>query len=170
MKRSKKENTYSLLNNNKATLIIPLSEQEINISFDNKNVNIEKQLISNSAIIVKNKQYAIISGILFTLVIVSIILLAQKLSLTNTGKSKYDRLIINIKNKPDISGYNVIEVEKFEELIDVRDNVSQPINYYIITPHQKCEFFVINDINIYVYVIKASDFNGETLNEKDSTK
>ncbi len=179
--RSKKENTYSLLNNNKATLIIPLSEQEINISFDNKNVNIEKQLISNSAIIVKNKQYAIISGILFTLVIVSIILLAQKLSLTNTGKSKYDRyvnrllrgydrLIINIKNKPDISGYNVIEVEKFEELIDVRDNVSQPINYYIITPHQKCEFFVINDINIYVYVIKASDFNGETLNEKDSTK
>ena len=179
--RSKKENTYSLLNNNKATLIIPLSEQEINISFDNKNVNIEKQLISNSAIIVKNKQYAIISGILFTLVIVSIILLAQKLSLTNTGKSKYDRyvnrllrgydrLIINIKNKPDISGYNVIEVEKFEELIDVRENVSQPINYYIITPHQKCEFFVINDINIYVYVIKASDFNGETLNEKDSTK
>ena len=103
----------------------------------------------------------------------------NKLSLTSTDKSKYDkyvnrllrgydRLIINIKNKPNTNKYNVIEVDRFEELIDVRDNTSQPINYYVITPHQKCEFFVINKDNLYIYVIKASDFDGESGNGKES--
>lgn len=181
IENSMPNNLFNLSNANKITLTIPLSEQEVNITFDNKNINVEKQLISNPTFIVKNKNYAIISGVLLVLVIVSIILLTQKVSLTSADTSKYDkyvrrllrgydRLIINIKNKPDTDKYNVIEVERFEELVDVRDNVSQPINYHIITPHQKCEFFVINDDNIYEYVIKASDFNGESVNEKESTK
>ena len=177
--KSKPNNIYDLSNTNKVTLIIPLSEQEVNITFDNKNVNVEKQLISNPKFIIKNNTLAKISAILLAFVFVSIISLMNKLSLTSTDKSKYDkyvnrllrgydRLIINIKNKPNTNKYNVIEVDRFEELIDVRDNTSQPINYYVITPHQKCEFFVINKDNLYIYVIKASDFDGESGNGKES--
>lgn len=177
--KSKPNNIYDLSNTNKVTLVIPLSEQEVNISFDNKNINVEKQLISNSVFIVKDTKLAIVSGLIAILLLISIISLMKKLSLTSSETSKYDkyvnrllrgydRLIINIKNKPNSEDYNIIKVERFEELIDVRDNTSQPINYFVITPHQKCEFFVINKNNLYTYVIKASDFDGDSNNGKES--
>lgn len=177
--KSKPNNIYDLSNTNKVTLVIPLSEREVNISFDNKNVNVEKQLISNPAFIVKDTKLAIVSGVLAVLLFISIISLMKKLSLTSSETSKYDkyvnrllrgydRLIINIKNKPNSEEYNIIKVERFEELIDVRDNTSQPINYFVVTPHQKCEFFVINKNNLYTYVVKASDFDGDSNNGKES--
>lgn len=177
--KSKPNNIYDLSNTNKVTLVIPLSEREVNISFDNKNINVEKQLISNPAFIVKDTKLAIVSGVLAVLLFISIISLMKKLSLTSSETSKYDkyvnrllrgydRLIINIKNKPNSEEYNIIKVERFEELIDVRDNTSQPINYFVVTPHQKCEFFVINKNNLYTYVVKASDFDGDSNNGKES--
>lgn len=177
--KSKPNNIYDLSNTNKVTLVIPLSEQEVNISFDNKNINVEKQLISNPAFIIKDTKLAIASGVLAVLLFISIISLMKKLSLTSNETSKYDkyvnrllrgydRLIINIKNKPNSEEYNIIKVERFEELIDVRDNTSQPINYFVVTPHQKCEFFVINKNNLYTYVVKASDFDGDSNNGKES--
>ena len=177
--KSKPNNIYNLSNTNKVTLIIPLSEQEVNISFDNKNVNIEKQLISNPAFIVKDTKLAIVSGVLAILALAALVGLMKKLSLISPETSKYDkyvnrilrgydRLIISIKNKPNVEEYNIIKVERFEELIDVRDNTSQPINYFVVTPHQKCEFFVINKNNLYTYVVKASEFEKDSNNEKES--
>ena len=46
-------------------------------------------------------------------------------------------------------------------LIDVRDNVNEPINYYIVTPHQKCEFFVVNKDSLYLYIVKNADLENE---------
>ena len=60
--------------------------------------------------------------------------------------------------------YNVIKVDNFQELVDVRDNTKEPINYCVITEHQKCEFFVINDNNLYFYIVKAVDFDEEKNN------
>ena len=178
---SKESNLYDLSSANKATLIIPLSQQEVNISFDNKNVNVEKQLMSNARIILKDKNDALICIGLFILLVIFTIRLIKKLSLMSNDKSKYDkyvdrllrgydRLIINIKSTPNFDEYNVIKVEQFEELVDARDNTNQPINYYIVTPHQKCEFFVINKNNLYLYVVKAIDFDGENINGKESSK
>ncbi len=178
---SKESNLYDLSSANKVTLIIPLSQQEVNISFDNKNVNVEKQLMSNARIILKDKNDALICIGLFILLVIFTIRLIKKLSLMSNDKSKYDkyvdrllrgydRLIINIKSTPNFDEYNVIKVEQFEELVDARDNTNQPINYYIVTPHQKCEFFVINKNNLYLYVVKAIDFDGENINGKESSK
>ena len=41
---NKKDNSYDFSNNNRVTLVIPLSQQEVNITFDNKNIDVENQV------------------------------------------------------------------------------------------------------------------------------
>ena len=176
--KNKDSNEYKLDNNSKMTMIIPLSQQEVNISFKDKNLNTNKQIISNPKLIVKDGLYANLAFITFIVFILSKIPLLHTLLLPKTGKSKYDkyvdkllraydRFIISIKTSPKFEDYNVIKVERFQELIDVRDNTNQPINYLVVTEHQKCEFFVINKDNLYLYVVKEADFNGDNENEKE---
>ena len=68
----------------------------------------------------------------------------------------YDRLIVESKTIIDFSNYEIIKVNKFEELLDVRDNIKMPINYYVVTPHQKAYFYIVST-NIYLYTVKEVD-------------
>lgn len=175
--KNAKDNYYELNNKSKAILTIPLSQQEINITLNNQNIDENKQLVSNSKFIVKNTGYLVISIILMIFMIVLMIYIIKKIVLLTNNKSKYDiyiekilrgydRIIVNIKTIPNFENYNIIKVESFQEIIDVRDNFKCPINYYVITPHQKCEFFVINNNDLYIYVVKAIDLDGENKNEE----
>ncbi len=169
--KNKNSNSYKLSNSDKVTLTIPLSEQEVNITFDNKNINNEKQIVNYPKFIVKDIGYAILSGALLLLIITFLMSLARHLSFVGGKKRSkydkyisrllrgYDRIIINVKTAPKKEDYNVIVVDRFQELIDLRDNTNQPINYYIVASHQKSEFFVINKNNLYLYTVKASDLD-----------
>ena len=174
--KSMKDNSYTLNNSSKATLTVPLSQQEINVTLNNQNVDENKQIVNNSKVIVKNSYYLIIAIIVIVFIIILTIHLITKISILLSNKSKYDiliekilrgydRIIVNIKTIPNFEGYNFIKVESFQELVDVRDNFKCPINYYVITPHQKSEFFVTNNNDVYVYIVKAVDLDGEN-NEK----
>ena len=69
---------------------------------------------------------------------------------------EYDRLIVESYTIVDFSNYEIIKVNRFEELLDVRDNLKVPINYYVVTPHQKAYFYIVST-NIYLYTVKAVD-------------
>ena len=72
---------------------------------------------------------------------------------------EYDRFIINTKTGPIISkGDKVIEVDDFQELLDVRDNLKVPINYYNIVNHHKALFYLNKENLIYLYYVKANKF------------
>lgn len=167
---SRKENTYLLKNQSKALVSIPLSQQEINVTLNNQNIDEDKQLVSDSKFIVKNSGYVFISVLLFLFAFLSVIEIIKKLLVLANKRNPYDiyinrilrgydRIIVNIKTAPNFEKYNVIKVESFEELIDVRDNYKAPINYYVITEHIKSEFFVINNEDLYLYVVKAIDLD-----------
>ena len=170
--KNKKDNLYELSNSNKASLTIPLSEQEVNINLDNKEINNNKEILNNAKFIVKNKTTAVISIIFLILLIIHIIHIINKYIFDiNTKLSKYDRyinrilrgydrIIVNTKTPPQLENYNVIKVESFKELVDVRDNTNEPIHYFVITNHQKCEFFLINNDNLYLYIVKEIDIDG----------
>ncbi len=68
----------------------------------------------------------------------------------------YDRLIVESRNTIKFDDYQTIKVNSFEELLDVRDNLKLPINYYVITPHQKACFYIIST-NIYMFTVKEVD-------------
>lgn len=170
--KNKNTNEYQLTNENKTVLTIPLSEQEINISLDNKNVNDEKQIVKKSEFKISNPTYLIISGVIALLIIIELIRLIKKILLLQKKVNKYDkyinkilrgydRVIVNVKTAPNLDNYNVIKVESFEELIDVRDNIKEPIKYLVIQEHQKSEFFITNHIDLYLYVVKEVDLDGE---------
>lgn len=167
---SKETNDYYLNNQTKTILSIPLSEQEINIGLEEKIVNDSKQIMSDAKFIFYDIRFLIIDVILLISFIISLIKLFKKISSVFSKKSNYDkyvnrllrgydRLIVNVRTAPNLEDYNIVKVESFEELIDIRDNIKEPIRYFVITEHQKCEFFITNHNDLYLYIIKSVDLD-----------
>ena len=164
-----KDENLDLKNVSEMSLTIPLSEREININMDYKDVNKNSMVVSNSGIIINSHLY-IVFGI--ALLILSIFFMSK---LVTGGKGKttkydkyikkilkeYDRLIVNTTTPPDKKGKKVIDVNSFNELLDVRDNLKLPIKYYVVTEHEECKFYINHEEEIYLYVVLAKEKNQE---------
>lgn len=68
--------------------------------------------------------------------------------ITNT----YDSIIVNVEELPDMTDYNMIKVESFEELIDAHSEVRMPINYYQTKDYSI--FLLFNDNTAWKYVLE----------------
>ena len=67
-------------------------------------------------------------------------------------------MIVETETAPVINdNINVIKVGKFQELLDVRDNLKLPIKYYVVNKHQKCYFFISHEEELYLLTIKEVD-------------
>ena len=163
-------NAYELNEENVTILTIPLSEQEINIGLDEQIVNNDKKIVTESKFKIGENKYLLTDLVLFIAIIVlgiqlfkSLFKISDKVSdydkYVNRILRGYDRLIVNVKTSPNLNDYNIVKVESFEELVDLRDNVKEPIRYHVITKHQKCEFFITNHNDLYLYVVKAIDLD-----------
>ena len=60
--------------------------------------------------------------------------------------------IVNIKDLPDMDGYDVIKVESFEELIDAHSEIRKPINFYQTDDYSA--FLLLSDNIIWQYVLR----------------
>ena len=172
--KSKENNSYELNNQNKTSLKIPLSLQEINIGLEEKTINNQKQTSTESEFVITNSTYVIVDCVLLLFILVLIIILIRKVLLIRKKTNSYDRyvnrilrgydrLIVNVKTAPILDNYNIIKVEKFEDLLDVRDNIKEPIKYFVITDHHKGEFFITNHNDLYLYVVKEIDLNNKKI-------
>lgn len=169
-KKGSETNKFKLSSKDSAmSLTIPLSERAINIQMDYKAINQNIELYSNPTLVLSNYKDAAISFVLLIIAIISTIPLVKLLKNYRPKKSaydkhinkilnEYDRLIVTTTTAPKIDSANVIKVETFEELLDVRDNLSLPIKYYEIAKHQKCNFYINHGEEIYLLILKAIDF------------
>ncbi|MBQ6494736.1 MAG: hypothetical protein IJI49_01895 [Bacilli bacterium] len=164
-----KNNTNALMTNKISTEVIniPLSERSINIKMDYIDINTNSSIITERDVTVNN---TISIGASIILLIISIYFILKFIRLLEKNIVKqnkfdkyvkkvlrtYDRLIVESKTIIDFSNYEIIKVNKFEELLDVRDNLKLPINYYVVTPHQKAYFYIVST-NIYLYTVKEVD-------------
>ena len=166
--KSNKSSSFDIDNNSTMSLTIPLSEKAINIKMDYKAVNKDSQVFSNSGIAIDNYLYIFISVILMVLAILFVVLLVKFLlnhKVTKTAYDKYinkllkeyDRLIVETTTAPNTKDSEIININSFNELLDVRDNLNLPIKYYIIAKHQKCNFYITHGKELYLLVIKAVD-------------
>lgn len=80
--------------------------------------------------------------------------------------NNYDSIIVNVKEKPMISGFKIIPVSEFSELLDVYNEVRMPINYYQDIENSVSIFVIINDSIAWVYKLKKYDIIGGNNNEK----
>lgn len=169
-KKGDENNKFELKDDNSTmSLTIPLSEKAINIQMDYKAINKNAELYSAPSPVLTNYTDALISVALVGVATIFVIPLIKLLKNFRTKKSaydkyidkilnEYDRLIVETTTAPKNDVDNVIKVESFEELLDVRDNLSLPIKYYIINKHQKCNFYINHDKELYLLALKAVDF------------
>jgi len=158
---------YKLNEENKVMLKIPLSEKaiEININADNNDIT---KLIIPVGKVVLNQKYLIVEIILFIMSVIFFLIFMKHLAkkfkkvtyydkYVNKLLKEYDRLIVETQTNIDMSKYNIIQINKFTELLDVRDNLKAPILYFNIVKHEKGIFYIKNDNVIYLLTIKNID-------------
>lgn len=161
-------NVFSLDNNSLMSLTIPLSQKAINISMDYKEINRTNKLVREEDVVL-NDYIRLGIGILSLLVglyfLIKYIGLLFKLRVkkskfdkyVNRILNEYDRLIVETSTPPIFKGKDVIDIHKFQELLDVRDNLRLPIKYYVVEKHKKCNFYINHDDEIYIHTIKFDD-------------
>lgn len=151
---------------------IPLSQKAIEIKFNTQEVNksIDKYITSKNIVI--NGYLIFIVGItfLFTSLIFLffIFMIIKKYAKTiskydkfiNKILKEYDRLIVETATFPDEKEYNVLIINSFNELVDVRDNLRSPIMFYNIKDHKMSKFYILNNNNLYLYIVNSKDIDG----------
>ena len=151
---------------------IPLSQKAIEIKFNTQEVNksIDKYITSKNIVI--NGYLIFIVGItfLFTSLIFLffIFMIIKKYAKTiskydkfiNKILKEYDRLIVETTTFPDEKEYNVLIINSFNELVDVRDNLRSPIMFYNVKDHKMSKFYILNNNNLYLYIVNSNDING----------
>lgn len=150
---------------------IPLSQKAIEIKFNTQNINnsIDKSISSKSLII--NGYFKFIIGV-FLLLFSFVFLVVIVMIINNYGKKvskynkfinkilrEYDRLIVETSTIPNYEDYNVLIINSFNELVDVRDNLRSPIMYCDVLSEKESLFYIINGNNLYLYTVNEININ-----------
>ena len=157
---------------------IPLSQKAIEIKFNTQEINksIEKYIASKSIVIDGYLKFIVgIILLLLSLIFLSFILAIIKKYTKTISKydkfinkilKEYDRLIVETATFPNEKEYNILLINSFNELVDVRDNLRSPIMFYNVKDHKMSIFYILNDNNLYLYTVTSKDINGgDTLYE-----
>lgn len=146
---------------------IPLTQQSVDIS-----INANPQAKSNSLVLetITNNDslhmsYLIGGSVSVIITLILIILLIKEIRYEKNRISKYhkdlirilttyDSIIVTIDKIKDLSSYNLIKVNSFEELLDAHNEIRMPINFIEISKNEKSLFFLINDNIAWVYELK----------------
>ena len=157
------------MNQSTTTISIPLSQKSINIKMQaNETSNNNNQELTKYAFSLSNIVYLVLGVISVVLSIIFIIKALRLYSKSFVPKNnydkyiskilrEYDRLIVETSSLPNFNDYNIIKINKFTELLDVRDNLHQPIMYYNVVAHQKCHLYILKDSNLYLLTLKDVD-------------
>ena len=74
--------------------------------------------------------------------------------------STYDSIIVNSDNIKNLSKYNIINVNSFEELLDAHSEVRMPINYVEINNNYSIFVLINNDV-AWVYRVAGDEYEEE---------
>ena len=154
------------------SLSIPLSERAVNITMDYNEVNKTSKLVRNEEFVITNYLYVLL-GIVFSILLIIVLVRFIMLILSIRSKRskydkyvsrilrEYDRLIVETVTEPDLDNKNVIEILRFQELLDVRDNLKLPIKYYVVKNHKQCYFYINYGEELYLFRVSDNDFEGD---------
>ena len=165
-KKTDPDLNYKINENTKLNVKIPLSEKAIEININSNDKMVTKEVTPKGNIIF-NVEYLILEIAFF---IITCIFLSSSIRLmglmikVKTPYDKYvkkllkeyDRLIVETKAIINMDDCKIIEVKSFTELLDVRDNLKLPILYLNIVEHEKGIFYIKNNMDVYLLVVKNS--------------
>lgn len=160
---------YNIPTSGRIIAQIPLSQKAIEIKLDTQEINkTQNKTLTTKKFNVENWLRLILGIILILLsfyFISSLLYLLRICKTKNTPYDKYvkkilkeyDRLIVETSTFPTLENYNILKINNFNELIDVRDNLRLPIMYYEVIKHEKAHFYILHENNLYLYTLKNLD-------------
>ena len=162
------KNIFNLDNNSVVALTIPLSQKAVSISMDYREVNKTNKLVREEDVVLNDYVrlgigiLSLLVGLYFTFKYIKLLLkLRVKRSrydkYINKILNEYDRLIVETSTPPILKDKEVITVHKFQELLDVRDNLRLPVKYFVVEKHKKCNFYINHDDEIYIYTVRSDN-------------
>ena len=139
---------------------LPLTEMTIDASVEtlpSDNVKeISKSLDGNRVEMMKTIGYIYIGAVVVCVIL--LVYTSNRKKNANRYESElkkilntYDSIIVNVKKLPDLSGYKVIDVLNFNELLDAHSEVRMPINYY--RDEYRSFFILLNDKTAWRFVM-----------------
>ena len=145
-----------------SSITIPLAEQTYSIS---KNV-LENNLEVDNTEKKNNIFVSVLFGVLDLIAVAILVIRILKGNKVTEFESKinqilteYDKIIVEVKNDDlDLKDKQIITVNNFGELVDVRDNIEKPILY--IFKNDKTRDFIVQDKDI-VYMYTMCDINND---------
>lgn len=149
-------------------LSMPLTEQTINIGMNYKEVNDSNIVEEYSIVETINKVYFVLFGIsviIALIVTVKLIRFVNKIKVKGTEYDKilsrvlkdYEGIIARVKKVPDFKNHTLVELENFDEILDISEKLDKPILFIEMHKHQKSWFLVVNNNEIYKYALKLVD-------------
>ena len=158
-------------NSNITEITLPLSEKAIEINIDSNSNNSNNQVTTddkyhiNFINIILFIIFLLLSLLFIKIIIKSAIKMSSKRSTYDKYIKKilkeYDRLVVETRNVINLKEYNIINVSKFSELLDVRDNLKIPIIYYCYLEHIKGMFYVKNDNDVYLLPVSVDNIEND---------
>ena len=150
-------------------LVIPLTEQTVDVQITKIPSNNYSFIDNSKSTTIGSKKYlALFIFYAISTVILSVNLF-RLLGMTSRNEdTKYKRMLNRILKENDLiianvdyeineDDYKIVNVESFEELRDIHDNIGSPILYTSIHKDQKSTFVIIKDNFLYKYVLKATN-------------
>lgn len=161
--------SFKLDNNSVMSVEIPLSEKAVDISLDYKDINETNEIVETRKISVSDIVPIVLAVILICVSLIFAIKLIRCV-IPNKVKSEfdkqvnkilkeYDRLIAESSSIISFKDKEVVNINKFTELLDIHDNLLLPIMYYQVKEHEMCYFYICHENIVYLLKIKRSDFD-----------
>lgn len=161
------------------SISIPLTEETIAIDINSRLIDSsQEKLITCDNKPTYNFLFILISGVLMLIILFLVYTLIKYIIDTRTAESIYRRelkkILYNYKSyiqkvtKPiNLSGYQKIDIDTFNDLLEIRDTIRQPI-LMADNERKNTVYFVIptNNKFIYVYALRAEDIQHK-LEEKN---
>jgi hypothetical protein len=161
-------------------LKIPLSERTINVSVDSDKLDNSGALEEKSHNLGKNWPYVVVAaaaGLIFIIDLILSLTIFWRREAHRTTYEKtlahilheYNQLIVEVERMPHAARDHVVEVASFDDLLDARDTIQQPILHLEIADDRSL-FAIEDDGMIYAYALSAKALNKDKKEGRSAKK
>ena len=160
-----------------AEMCIPLTNKTVNVEMttsipeENDKMIACERGVGKEAFLVSAVVLGVVDALLI-LILVAFVLLTRTVDTTYAGRVKklvtsYKSYIQKINNLFDMSGYEIVRVNSFEEMLEIRDTIQAPVLMYE-NDDKTCSKFIIPTQNklLYLYEIKVEGYTEPEIERK----
>lgn len=162
-----------------SSLVIPLTTKTVAIDLEANSVN-ATDLNVYKEIANKDKLYIAILTFILTIMVIIELFIFMNNSKDETSRYEakikkillnYDSYIQKVNNDVDFEDYQKLELKSFEDLLQIRDTISQPIIMLENKTKKETDFLIQSRGNVlYTYKISIKEFKETNVKQKTTIK